>query len=89
MAHSAELPPLTPLVNYGLDTKLEACRTSMQVYSSLPRCERNGDQSLASRIRQQSEIVLENLRPLRAEVANLDSCARAARIRTWTLGGAM
>ncbi|KAI8670435.1 hypothetical protein NCS57_00514700 [Fusarium keratoplasticum] len=85
-ADSPDLPPPTRFVEYGLRPKLEASRTAMRVYLSLLASQRSGDQGLELRIRQQSEIVLENLRPLRKEVVNIGRDARAKRGRTWGVG---
>ncbi|KAH7136391.1 hypothetical protein EDB81DRAFT_802066 [Dactylonectria macrodidyma] len=87
MSDSFGLPPPTRFVEYGLETKLEASRTALQVYLSLLDRPPSGDPGLGLRIKQQSEIVLENLRPLEKEVANIGKEAEANRLRNWGVGG--
>jgi len=86
---SPDLPPPTRFVEYGLSTKLEASRTALRVYLKLVGGRGGGDQDLGPRIKQQSEIVLDNLRPLRTEVANITKEATANRLRRWGAGGGM
>ncbi|RFU32501.1 hypothetical protein B7463_g3831, partial [Scytalidium lignicola] len=82
-----DLPPPTEPLKYGLGTYLEAERTALREYIDLLARQHNGDQEVAMRIKQQSEIVLENLRPLQREVANIEKEARAKRLRAWGFGG--
>lgn len=82
-AEASNNPPLTPFIHHGIRVTLGGTRRSIEEYIHLVQLQDIGVPDVEGKLRDQSIILLDDLRDLRKQVAVLCNAARDKRQRSW------